>query len=194
MIRINLAKSSNFMNTGEAGNQLFNKDLDLKIDWSHFKKFLVVLTLPTVLVIYEKSNSFLLKESLKKSTAELDKVKQELEKFGDISSVIQELIKEKEEMNKKLEVIKEISKRRTLKTDILFKIQEKIPEQIWLKEVLFEKEKILINGYSRKDSSAQSIIEELKGIESVESVANKEIVGDEKIEAYKFDIELKLKE
>ena len=198
MIRINLAKSSNFMNAGEAGKQVdfFRGDIDLKIDWSHIKKILVMFTFPVILIVYEKYNSFALKKSLQISAAGVNKLQQEINSFGEISSVIEELIKEKERMSVKLGIIKEISKKKTLKVKSLLEIQEKMPENLWLKEIVFEKDKVLFNGYSLKDSSVQKMVKGLKGVEFIESVANKDVkkMENSDIDMYQFDMELKLKE
>ena len=198
MIRINLAKSSNFMNAGGGEGQLdlFKKDIDLKINWSHLKKIPVIFIFPSAFIAYEKFNSFLLEESLKKIVANVNKVEQELKKFGDISSVVQELIKEKKEMNEKIKVIREISKRRTLKTDILLEIQEKIPEDVWLRKILFEKEKILIDGYSKEISLVQEMMDRLRTVKLIESIVNKDIKmsdRDKTDESRGFGLELKLR-
>ncbi len=198
MIRINLAKSSNFMNAGgEKQANIFNADMNLKLDWSHLQKLSIILTFVAILVVYEKYNLFSLKKKLEASVSEVKKIQEELGSFGDVSSVIHELIKEKEKMSTRMEVVKTISRRRTSKTNTLLNIQKNAPEDLWLKEIVFEKDKILFSGYSRKVSSVQEIVKKMGEVDSVESAVNKDIKkvnNDSENETHEFTVELKLKE
>ena len=107
MIRINLAKSNNFMNAEEIGksSDFFGGELSLKFEQDHILKVLVMLTFIFALVGYEKYTLFNLKKSLQSSQAQVNEIQQKIDGFGNVGSVIEELIKEKEKMNAKLKVI-----------------------------------------------------------------------------------------
>ena len=197
MIRINLAKSNNFMNAEEIGksSDFFGGELSLKFEQDHILKVLVMLTFIFALVGYEKYTLFNLKKSLQSSQAQVNEIQQKIDGFGNVGSVIEELIKEKEKMNAKLKVIEKISRRKTLKINSLLKIQEHLPEDMWLKTLSFKKKKLLFNGYSRKTSSIQKMVQRLNELKFVNLAVSKGIkrVGS-KIETQKFSIELVLKE
>lgn len=72
------------------------------------------------------------------------------------------IAKKSEEFNKKLDIMQKIADRRLLAVTGLDKIQEVIPEEVWLKEIRFNKDDFTIKGVSTTNKQIQNFTEELE--------------------------------
>ena len=192
MIKINLAKDSNI---GIEDSGSFVESIrSFKLDRERAKKLIFILNILIGLILYERYNLYDMNKKLRESTNKLNGINQKIIQYGDVSSAVLQLQEQKKEMFKQLEVIRKVSKKRKLKIDSITKIQEFIPEDVWISEINFDKSKIIFSGYTRKASSVQGLVKNLSETGFVDLVVNmelKRVSGKDNLQTFDIDLDLK---
>ena len=192
MIKINLAKDSN---VGIEDSGSFIESIrSFNLDKERAKKLIFILNILIGLILYERYNLYDMNKKLTESTSRLNKINQKISQYGDVSSAVLQLQEQKKEMFKQLEVIRKVSKKRKLKIDSITKIQEFIPEDVWISEINFNESKIIFSGYTKKASSVQGLVKNLSETGFVDLVVNmelKRVSGKDDLQRFDIDLDLK---
>ena len=198
MIRINLAKMDASAPTPgiAAVSDSIGSGLSLPGTSNPFAKIGVVLVFPLLLYVWEQNQLSTKRSTLAKKTQSLNAIKSEVEKFGSVTSIVEDLKKERELLHGRLKVIKKISGKRALKIGALRDLQRIIPRDVWLEAVSFNDGEITFEGLSRTPSSVQVMAEQLVGSQFIASALPSELkrsqVGETTL--HKFKIKAKVKE
>lgn len=159
-------------------------------------KLVAIFLLPLAIYIYEKRELGIKKNILNVENAKLEKIKAEVNKYGAVTAAVEDLKKERNKLQQRLEVIASISRKRASKILTLNEIQRIIPEDTWLDSIKIDEGKIVIDGLSRVPSSVQVFVEKLAQLKFLKSAVNKGVtrtkLGDTNL--HKFTVEAEIKE
>ena len=108
MIKINLAKSSS---PGAQAQVASAPILNTGGPTSPATKIIAILVFPIAIYMWEKQMLSSKKQALATKTKELDAVKAEVEKFGAVTSIVEDLKKERDNLASRLKVIQKISRK-----------------------------------------------------------------------------------
>ena len=192
MIKINLAKASasvvvEAQSVASSGlTAAAQNDVAVKI----------ILMLIFVLGIYgfEKYNISGKTQRLVAVEREREALASKVAQYGAVTTVVEDLAKEKRKLSKQMQVIQKISKKRAFKLQSITQLQKAIPLDSWVEEVTIEDDKVGFKGYARTPTSVQTIVAKLSELEFMQSVQQKELaikkVG--KNEVHEFTIEAKV--
>ncbi len=195
MIRVNLAKAQSFapMASGTVTNIDFrglgsgaNVNLALKVGG---------LIMATILLIgYEKYVISQKQSSLAQLSIQAAAIQNEIKGFGSVDEVLEGLAKEKAKMNEQLTVIQKISQKRAYKLQTILKTQAGLPEDVWLDEFVFDRNRIVFKGFSRTPTSVQNFVRELNSTDFIKSAVNKELsrvkLGDQPVQKFEIEAEV----
>lgn len=172
MIKVNLAKSQSYASAGTQTSIAMDTQAITSGESPVAKVGLIVAFLILVMG-YEKYNMGILKEQEMAVRNQLTQVETEIKKFGSVTAVIEDLIKEKKTLGEKIKVIEKISQKRAFKLNTIVKVQESLPEDLWLEELLIDEAVINFKGLARTPTSVQQVVRTLNDAEFVESAFNK---------------------
>jgi Tfp pilus assembly protein PilN len=191
MIKINLANSLILKSGGKS-------TLNVEINIKQIAIKVALLILPLVGVMFwEKqaiSNKLL---ELAAIQVQRDKLTKELDSFGSIDDMVRNVNNQKKDLDDKFNVMRKIFSLRSQKIQTLFELQQKIPPNTWLTQVLFHDKTVSVNGYASAIEEVQQFAGALmqngdlfSSVNTTNTVAEKVNGGD----YFKFDIFIKLKE
>jgi Tfp pilus assembly protein PilN len=197
MIRINLAKSQSFT-PNTAANTATAIDLTqigLNVGGTQFTKILAIVSVTLLILIYDMYATSVARAQLEVTSAQVQALELEITSYGEVDTVLEGLAKEKAKVNEQLVVIQNISKKRAFKVKTLMRLQESLPEDLWLNELKINNDQVVFVGYSRSPTSVQKIVKNLNEADFIQNAFNRELsrvkVGDEAIQ--KFEIEARMK-
>ena len=194
MIRINLAKASATVtvepqSVAKAGLAAFSPS-------DNIAKVVAMLIFALCLYGYEKYNIAGKVERLRIVEAEAAEIAAQVVRFGPVTSVVEDLAKERKKLSKQMEVIQKISKKRAFKLQSIVTMQKSIDTDTWVEEMDVGDEIILFKGFSRNPTSIQSIVSALEKLEFIEGATNKELtmkkIGNN--EVHQFNIEARIEQ
>ena len=198
MIRVNLAKTHNYSSTGtqtaiamdQASASLASGQANL------IAKVALMLASTLLLYLYQTYNISQLRVKLAVKNDQLAQIQAEVEKFGPVTQVVDNLLKERQRLDAQLEVLQKISKKRSSKLSTIRLVQESVVEDLWLKTMRVDQNILGFRGYSRTPTSVQQIVKNLQAADFIESAINKELKLEKKgkEELNSFDIEARVKE
>lgn len=196
MIKVNLAKTHSYASTGTQTAIALDQAMAESAEAAHPGVKIVLMLVATVLLItYEKYNISHLESQLAEKEQLAQEIQSEIEKYGSVTTVVQDLIKEKQRLNEQLAIIADISKKRAFKLKAIKLVQESVLEDLWLSELIVDDSQLIFKGLSRTPTSVQRIVKTLGNTDFVEKAMNRELtrttVGKEKLNA--FDIEVTVK-
>ena len=158
-------------------------------------KIALMLAAMILLIIYEKINISQLQSQLVAKQQQVQEIEQEIAKYGSVTSVVQDLIKEKKRLNDQLAVIAQISKKRAFKLMAIKLVQESVLEDLWLSELVVDENVMTFDGLSRTPTSVQQIVQNLNKTEFIERATNKVLkrqrVGNEDLNAFSIEATVK---
>lgn len=195
MIRINLARNQN---TVSAGTQTA-VEMDYRgISTGPHPLLKVSMMLIFVVGLYFYSDYVVTRKKtlLLQVNEQASQIQKEGEALGSITNVVRELSTQKSELNKQLEVIRQISQKRAYKLETIRFLQNQMPNDLWIKEILMSQDKINFKGYSRSPFSIQKFVEDLSSRDYIEDALNKEL-SRERVEGEElntFDIEAQVRQ
>lgn len=196
MIRINLAKTQSYSGPSAQATDGIQIPSVVASDNKAVKIASMIFFL--ILVIgYERYILGSKRAILAETKTQMQSIQDEIAKFGTVTSVIEDLVKEKEKLNGQLLVIQQISQKRAFKLKAITKIQESLPDDLWLDEMKIDRNTVNIRGLSRTPTSVQKIVNSLSAADFIESAVNKELKRvkptSDTDELQQFDIEAKVK-
>ena len=156
MIRINLANAL-MRNMDAAAKPVAaaaspessaNKDSIIKV---------VLLLLPVIgLIIFEKHQLGIKEEELTVIVQEKATLDEKLTQVGSVDDVLRQIDQQKQEVDKKVGVVRKIFSMRKQKINTLVALQTHIPRSAWLKKLEFEREEIRVEGMANTADDAQT--------------------------------------
>lgn len=195
MIRINLAKTQSYSaptTQAPSGIEMPSMTGDSKA-----VKIASMLVFLILVIGYEKYQLNKKRSVLEGMQKEMATIQTEISKFGSVTNVIEDLIKEKEKLNGQLLVIQQISAKRAFKLKTITKIQESLPDDAWLEELKIDQTLVNLKGLARTPTSVQKIVNNLLTADFIEAANNKEMkrvkMTVDADEVQQFDIEAKVR-
>ncbi len=194
MIRINLAKTHAYVGPSTQTAVSLDKSLP-SAGHKPGVKVLAMVAFLIAIIVYEKYQISFKKSSAIQLQGQLQTLQAEITQYGSVTTIIEELEKEKEKVDKKLSVIQTISQKRAFKLGIIMIMQENLPDDLWLQEMTVDKDLIYFKGLSRSPSSIQQVVKKLEDNNFVSSAINNELSrfkeGEDELQ--KFTIEARVK-
>lgn len=200
MIRINLANA--LMRTMDAvakptapvATSAENKQLKENI----LKVGLILLPV-IALIFYERSNLSSIQQTLDAVTLEKNNQDQKLAQVGSVDDVLRQIDQQKQEVDRKVGVVRKIFSMRKQKLNTITSLQTHIPRSTWLQTIEFIGDEIKITGMANTTDDAQSFASLLSQEKDLfAQFTNKEISKTEKQEGkpdiFKFEYLGKMKE
>jgi Tfp pilus assembly protein PilN len=134
-----------------------------KID---FKKLLIAVLVYFVLDVgkeyYFDGENQVIDQEIAKYNKELKTLNKRLGGYKDLNDKVQNLKNEKQSLDKRFEVVKQIINTRTSPMKILHYMAQNIPKDLWLSSLELSGNKLLIEGNSLSYKSIGNFIENLK--------------------------------
>ncbi len=196
MIKINLAKTQVY--GGEGTQVAFAADLAAgRASGSPHPalKVLIILIFPIALYVYERFDLEAKRKVLIQISAQAQEIEKEVSEFGSLRTAVENLVKEKEKLTQQLSVIEQISQKRAFKLQAIRKVQDNLPDDLWINELVVDQDTVIFKGFSRSASSIQDMVGSLSKEEVVLSAKNRELTrvrkGMEEVNA--FDVELRVR-
>lgn len=171
MIKINLAKTQNY----SAGGKAEGGGAAITTGGGPHPAIKGVVLVIFVALVYGYESYTLAEKGLVLSglRAEFQKSEQEVSQFGSITNAVNSLTKEKAKLDEILKVIEKISQKRAYKLGAIATVQEHILDDLWLEELVVDKEKVSLRGVSRSSSSVQVLVSKLKESPGIKTASNK---------------------
>ncbi len=194
MIRINLAKTHGYTSGGTAATE--SAPSAFAGAGPHpVVKIGAMLLLAMLVYGYEAYNISQLNFIYQQEQQKADAIKKEVDQFGSVKSVVDDLLKEKSKLNEQLEVIRKISQKRAFKLQAITMVQRGLTDDLWLTEMLVEQNNINFKGLSRSPSSVQEIIQNLQKAQFVQTAENRGIsrkkVDNDELNAFEINVTVK---
>ncbi len=156
MIRINLANA--LMKNMDAAakpaaaaasaDTAKNKETIIKI---------VLLLLPLIgLIIFERHQLGIRDQELSLVVQEKTTLDEKLAQVGSVDDVLRQIDQQKQEVDKKVGVVRKIFSMRKQKINSLVALQTHIPRSAWLKKLEFDKDEIKVEGMANSADDAQT--------------------------------------
>lgn len=159
-----------------------------------------LILLPVIaLVFYERSNLSSIQQTLDTINAEKSTQDQKLAQVGSVDDVLRQIDQQKQEVDRKVGVVRKIFSMRKQKLNAITALQTHIPRSTWLQTIEFTGDEIKINGMANTTEEAQSYASLLSQEKDLfAELKNKEISKTEKQEGkpdiFKFEYIGKMKE
>lgn len=177
MIRINLAKTHAYATPASQTATTISDSPGRTGTHPGVKIFLMVIFVAGV-IAFEKKELSGKRKALAVTQSQLQAQQAEIDKFGSVTAVIEELEKEKKKTQEQLSVIQAIAQKRVFKLDAIVKMQESVTDDLWLEELSVDKDEIFFKGFSRSPSSVQLVVKKLKESKYVLEADNIELSRD----------------
>lgn len=142
MIKINLLK--NF--SGGTSEDLIYIEEQENAQANAGKRLLLMAVGPIALYAYEFQNLPNLQERLQGLQSELESVQSFNQKKGPLSAEIEKWKKDQERLDKQIQFLRLIEEERHLTRDVLLKLQEIIPDQVWISSISIQDMSLKLSG------------------------------------------------
>lgn len=117
----------------------------------------VLILLPILgLILYEKHQLGLKQQELVVVNQEKTDLDAKLAQVGSVDDVLRQIDQQKQEVDKKVEVVRKIFSMRKQKINSLLALQSHIPRSAWLKKLEFDKDELKIEGLANSADDAQT--------------------------------------
>lgn len=158
MIRINLANA--LMRTMDAvakpAAATSAASPENKVMKENILKVSLILLPVIALVFYERSNLSTIQQTLDTVLAEKNTQDQKLAQVGSVDDVLRQIDQQKQEVDRKVGVVRKIFSMRKQKINAITALQTHIPRSTWLQTVEFTGDEIKITGMANTTDEAQS--------------------------------------
>lgn len=192
MIKINLAKAS--ASVAVESQSVASSGLATAAQSDVAVK--VVLMLIFVMGIYgfEKYNISGKTQRLVAIERERQALTTKVAQYGAVTTVVEDLAKERKKLSKQMQVIQQISKKRAFKLQSITQLQVAMPVDSWIEELNLADETVKFKGYSKSPASVQGIVAKLSELDFMQNVQTKEMAIKKigKNEVHEFNIEAKV--
>jgi Tfp pilus assembly protein PilN len=170
MIKVNLLRNVGLAKSTEAGGTsptgvggMSAEPLASDIQKAAGIKLAVILAFPLTLLVYEKIAINDISTRVKEIQEKIEVLKQERVKFGDAAPKIEKYNKEKQRIDKELEIVRGISQGRLRELKTLDAIQSLMPNKTWSRKIAFKGGVVVLEGYSDGDDGVTELIRALEG-------------------------------
>jgi Tfp pilus assembly protein PilN len=116
-----------------------------------------LLLLPLIgLIFYEKQQLGIRNQELAVVVQEKASLDEKLAQVGSVDDVLRQIDQQKQEVDKKVGVVRKIFSMRKQKISTILSLQTHIPRSAWLKKLEFDKDEIKIEGMANSTDDAQT--------------------------------------
>ncbi len=201
MIRINLANALMRSMDSVAKPTVAVSSADNKQMRDNIVKVAMILIPVVALIFYEKTNLSTKQKVLDAVMVEKQALDAKLVQVGSVDDVVQQTKLQKDEVDRKVGVVRKIFSMRKQKLNSILALQTHIPRSAWLRILEFNADEIKIGGTASNTEDAQNYASILsqekdlfleltnKGITKVETITN-----EVKVESFQFEYLGKIKE
>jgi len=165
MIKINLLRSTSIAQTG-AGIALGSSQASA-ISPEDKKnvaiKLVLMLILPLSLFVYEKLNLGDLQTQVSDLKTKTQKLQAETAKFGETKPRVEKYHKDKDKIDKAVEIVRGIARNRLREVKALDAIQSLIPLKTWLHKITIDENLMKMEGFTTADDGVPEFIRVLEG-------------------------------
>lgn len=117
----------------------------------------VLLLIPLIgLIIFEKHQLGIRDQELSLVVQEKTTLDEKLAQVGSVDDVLRQIDQQKQEVDKKVGVVRKIFSMRKQKINSLVALQTHIPRSAWLKKLEFDKDEIKVEGMANSADDAQT--------------------------------------
>ena len=158
MIKINLSLAQNQMDLSNLGG----------FDFTKIKPALVLIAIVSVYVPdytiqpYWEEEFQARNNDLSALQGRLSEKRREVSKFADLERQIKELQAQEENLGKKLVAVKQAISLKRNPSNLLLYIAKNIPEDLWIKEMILEENKLIIKGEALSYTGVGSFVNNLR--------------------------------
>jgi Tfp pilus assembly protein PilN len=152
MIRINLLSSLGIMQSGGEGAGIVSVDLRKQA----VINLMIIFAAVGVVMVYETINLSNLNATLQGYQKQIEQIQSQKSQYGEIAPKFEKYTKQKEVIDKKVEVIRGIAKHRLREVKALDAIQGLIPAQVWLRSLKIEGPLVKAEGYSSSEDAVSN--------------------------------------
>jgi Tfp pilus assembly protein PilN len=178
MIKINLNNEKKQVDISNIGGFDFTK---LKI-----KAILLVIVLIYIpdffLVPMWEEERNATNESVTQKQGQLNKLKRQVSKSQDLEKQIRELKAQEESLGKKLTAVKQAISEKRNPANILLYLAKNVPDELWIKELVVDQEKMVIKGDALSYASIGNFVNSLRSsvfIRDANIISTSSIVRDQ---------------
>lgn len=117
----------------------------------------VLLLIPLIgLIIFERHQLGIREQELSLVVQEKSTLDEKLAQVGSVDDVLRQIDQQKQEVDKKVGVVRKIFSMRKQKINSLVALQTHIPRSAWLKKLEFDKDEIKVEGMANSADDAQT--------------------------------------
>lgn len=193
MIKVNLAKAS--ASVSVETEKVASGGLASFSQSDNLAKIAAMLIFVICLYGYESYNMKEKTTLYNRVRTESDRLAAQVQQHGGVVDAVEDLAKERKTLDKQMKVIQKISKKRAFKLNSIIKLQQSIPEDSWVEEMIVKEDVMSFKGFARSPASVQTIVSGLESLDFMDTAVNKELAL-KKIgisEVHQFNIEAKVK-
>jgi Tfp pilus assembly protein PilN len=121
-------------------------------------------------------------ESVTQKQGQLNKLKRQVSKSQDLEKQIRELKAQEESLGKKLTAVKQAISEKRNPANILLYLAKNVPDELWIKELVVDQEKMVIKGDALSYASIGNFVNSLRSsvfIRDANIISTSSIVRDQ---------------
>jgi Tfp pilus assembly protein PilN len=126
-------------------------------------KLVLILISPLCLMIYEKIIINEIQGKIEAERASLVSLQAQRDKLGAAAPRIEKYTKEKQKIDKELDVVRGIARNRLKEVKTYDVLQSILPEKTWLKRIEIVDDRVQIIGYTMGEDGVQELMSALEG-------------------------------
>ena len=161
MIRINLLRNVG-MSTGGAAVQSASIAISPDLQKAAGIRLAVILLFPLAVFGYEKFNLSVLQGEVDKVNAQVTDINNQKAAFGSVAPKVERFTKEKKEIEKQADAVRELARSRLREVKTLDALQSFMPEQAWLSDLSIKGNVVVLNGFTLADDGVTRLIKALE--------------------------------
>ena len=170
MIKVNLLRNVGMAKASEVGGAaamgeagIGGGPLSADAQKSAAIKIAVIMVFPLLFLVYEKIAINDISARVQVIQAKIDVLKEERAKFGDAAPKIEKYNKEKQRIDKELDIVRGISRGRLRELKTLDALQSLMPNKTWARKIAFKGGSVILEGFSDGDDGVTELIRALEG-------------------------------
>jgi len=125
-------------------------------------KLVTIVLFPLVLFVYEKINLSEIEGRQVALHGKLEALRGERQGFGDAGPKIEKYNKEKQRIDKELEIVRELARNRLRELKALDAIQTLMPDKTWAKTLVFAGNAVKMIGFSSVEDGPTQVLRSLE--------------------------------
>ena len=161
MIKINLLRNVG-MTTGGITPQSAGVALSPDLQKAALGRLAIIALFPLAVFAYEKFNLSVLQGEVDKVNAQITDVNAQKASFGSVAPKVEKFTKEKKEIVKQVEAVRELARNRLREVKTLDALQSFMPDQAWLSDLQINGSVVKLDGFTLADDGVTRLIKALE--------------------------------